>query len=67
MQWGYLSSQLDGIIEENEINKNCHQDKDKENDEKSEEENGTQGMKMEYPEEDIILDDEEDKDDAVID
>ena len=56
-----------GILEYTEINPNYHKDKDKENDEDSEEEKDTQDMKIDHPEEVIILYDNEDKDDDVID
>ena len=48
-------------------NENYHQEKDKENNEYTEEGNDTQDMHMDHTEEEIILNDDEDKNDDVID
>ena len=58
--------ELDRLLEDTEINPNFHQDKYKDIYEDADKENDTQDMYMDHPEEDIILYDDEDKDDDVI-
>ena len=58
--------ELYGILQDTERNTITHQEKDKEYYEDAEEENYTQDMKMDHPEEEIILYYCEDKDDDVI-
>ena len=54
---------LDEILEDTEINPNFHQEKDKDNDEYAEEGNDTHDIKMDHPEEYLILNYDKDKND----
>ena len=63
----FIRKNIYWLLEDTEINPNFHQEKDKYNYEDSSEKNYTQDMRMEHPEEEIILYDDEDKDYDVID
>ena len=58
--------ELNGLYEDTERDPKYHQDEDKDNYEDAEEANDTQDMKMQHPEEDMVLYDYEDKNGDVI-
>ena len=59
--------ELDEILGYIEINPNFHQEKDKDNDEYADEGNDTHDIKMDHPDEDLILNYNKDKNDDDID